>query len=96
MNKLDLSYSIFKLSRSVERLPRIVRALVDRCVQSACDRVARVIRAAGTRVRGCRCDDDDPEFCCRQRETNPQYADWCLCDCHNTEITTRTLGEEAN
>lgn len=96
MTKLDLSEHLFALAGAVRLLPGTVRRLAEDVVQGACDRASRAIERLGTAVRGCGCTSDDAECCRRAKVTNPAYRDYCLCDCHNVEITTRTLHAEMN
>jgi hypothetical protein len=82
MDRLALSQRLFALSSFVRLLPGRI--------EDACDRASRAIERLGSRVRGCKCNQDDPEAC-----TAGDHG-WCLCSCHDREITTRTVDAEMN
>lgn len=82
MNRLDLSARIFDLALFVRMIPG--RA------EDTCNAIGATIERFGSRVRGCPCNQDEPEGCGGSED------EWCLCNCHDREITTRTVSAEVN
>jgi hypothetical protein len=86
MTRIDLSDRIFRAAWAVKRSPTTIRLRLAEWAQRAAYAAGDAVNRLGALVRGCGCDDDDPE-CCRRDK-----GDWCMCNCH--DANTRLRAEE--
>lgn len=84
MDRIELSCWVFRLSWTVTELPTSIRRQVAKVAGVAASTAGKALKKLGTIVRGCGCDDDDPECCARRQVTDPNFGDWCRCDCHDS------------